>query len=122
MEHLFSYFSKTGNTTIVAIIHTIGDLFTVVGYKSDISYGKWYFSIIDVVGTFTNSENPQVYWRVLKKGLSDEGNETVTITRGIVISITRAFSKVTPVHCFELKLDHHHKPGTDEQLVAPLIQ
>lgn len=39
---------------------------------------KWYFSVVDVVGTLTNSENPQVYWRVLKKRLSDEGNETVT--------------------------------------------
>lgn len=26
----------------------------------------------------TNSENPQTYWRVLKKRLLDEGNETVT--------------------------------------------
>lgn len=26
---------------------------------------KWYFSIIDVVGVLTESENPQIYWRVL---------------------------------------------------------
>jgi len=26
----------------------------------------------------TESENPQTYWRVLKKRLLDEGNETVT--------------------------------------------
>lgn len=26
----------------------------------------------------TNSPNPQVYWRVMKKRLKDEGNETVT--------------------------------------------
>jgi len=39
----------------------------------------WYFAIIDVVATLTNSSNPQVYWRVLKKRLIDEGaNETVT--------------------------------------------
>ena len=39
----------------------------------------WYFSIIDVIATLTNSSNPQVYWRVLKKRLIDEGaNETVT--------------------------------------------
>jgi hypothetical protein len=39
---------------------------------------KWYFSIVDVVAALTNSPNPQVYWRVLKKRLKDEGNETVT--------------------------------------------
>ena len=40
---------------------------------------KWYFSIADVVGVLSDSGNPQVYWRVLKKRLLDEGNETVTI-------------------------------------------
>lgn len=40
--------------------------------------GKWYFSIVDVVGVLTESENPQTYWRVLKKRLLDEGNESVT--------------------------------------------
>lgn len=39
---------------------------------------EWYFSIVDVVAVLTDSENPQVYWRVLKKRLADEGNETVT--------------------------------------------
>jgi hypothetical protein len=39
---------------------------------------KWYFSVVDVVGVLTESENPQVYWRVLKKRLLEEGNETVT--------------------------------------------
>ena len=39
---------------------------------------KWYFSIVDVIAVLTDSDNPQVYWRVLKKRLLDEGNETVT--------------------------------------------
>jgi DNA-damage-inducible protein D len=39
---------------------------------------KWYFSIVDVIGVLTGSSNPQVYWRVLKKRLLAEGNETVT--------------------------------------------
>ncbi|MBI5858438.1 MAG: Bro-N domain-containing protein [Sphingobacteriales bacterium] len=39
---------------------------------------KWFFSIVDVIEVLTNSPNPQVYWRVLKKRLKDEGNETVT--------------------------------------------
>lgn len=39
---------------------------------------KWYFSIVDVISVLTDSPNPQVYWRVLKKRLKDEGNESVT--------------------------------------------
>src|SRR3989338_7957411 len=40
---------------------------------------KWYFSVIDVVAVLSESENPQVYWRVMKKRLIDEGSsETVT--------------------------------------------
>ena len=39
---------------------------------------KWYISIVDVIALLTNSPNPQVYWRVMKKRLKDEGNETVT--------------------------------------------
>ena len=38
----------------------------------------WYFVIVDVIQALTESPNPQVYWRVLKKRLRDEGNETVT--------------------------------------------
>ena len=39
---------------------------------------KWYFSIVDVVSVLTDSKAPALYWRVLKKRLRDEGNETVT--------------------------------------------
>ena len=39
---------------------------------------KWYFSIVDVCGVLTDSDNPQTYWRVLKNRLKKEGNETVT--------------------------------------------
>lgn len=39
---------------------------------------EWYFSIVDVVRALTKSENPQTYWRVLKKRLKEEGNESVT--------------------------------------------
>ena len=28
---------------------------------------KWYLSIVDVIAVLTDSPNPQVYWRVLKK-------------------------------------------------------
>ena len=39
---------------------------------------EWYFSIVDVVGVLKESPNPNNYWKVLKKRLRDEGNESVT--------------------------------------------
>ena len=44
---------------------------------------KWYFSVVDVVGVLTDSENPTTYWRVLKTRLKKEGNETVTNCSGL---------------------------------------
>jgi hypothetical protein len=40
--------------------------------------GKWYFSIVDVVGVLTDSPNPNNYWKVLKHRLAKEGSELVT--------------------------------------------
>ena len=39
---------------------------------------KYYISIVDIVGSLSDSKNPTTYWRVLKKRLKEEGNETVT--------------------------------------------
>lgn len=39
---------------------------------------KYYISVVDIIRVITESNNPQTYWRVLKKRLKDDGNETVT--------------------------------------------
>ena len=39
---------------------------------------KWYFSIVDVVGVLSDSENPNNYWKVLKNRLNKEGSQLVT--------------------------------------------
>ncbi|HLB73339.1 MAG TPA: BRO family protein [Sedimentisphaerales bacterium] len=45
----------------------------------DDSQHSWFFSVVDVVAALTDSKNPAVYWRVLKKRLKDEGaDQTVT--------------------------------------------
>ena len=44
---------------------------------------KWWFSVVDIIAVLTESDNPQVYWRVLKKRLIQEGNETVTNCNGL---------------------------------------
>jgi len=42
---------------------------------------EWYFSVVDVIGILTdqpNQDGARNYWKVLKKRLIDEGNESVT--------------------------------------------
>ena len=58
---------------------------------------EWYFSIVDVVGVLTESENPQVYWRVLKKRLKEEGNETVTNCNGLKMKAADGKMRLTDV-------------------------
>jgi hypothetical protein len=58
---------------------------------------KWYFSIVDVIATLTDSPNPQVYWRVLKKRLKDEGNETVTNCNGLKMQAPDGKLRLTDV-------------------------
>ena len=39
---------------------------------------KWYFSIVDIVGVLSDSDNPRKYWSVLKTRLKNEGSELAT--------------------------------------------
>ena len=58
---------------------------------------EWYFSIVDVVAVLTDSPNPQTYWRVLKKRLKDEGNETVTNCNGLKMTAADGKKRLTDV-------------------------
>ena len=58
---------------------------------------KWYFSIVDVVAVLTDSPNPQTYWRVLKKRLKDEGNESVTNCNGLKMPAADGKMRMTDV-------------------------
>jgi len=39
---------------------------------------KYYFSVVDVVGTLAESTDGRKYWNKLKQRLREEGNESVT--------------------------------------------
>gem|GEM_PF-775422 len=58
---------------------------------------KWWFSIVDVIAVLTESENPQTYWRVMKKRLLDEGNETVTNCNGLKMPAPDGKMRLTDV-------------------------
>jgi len=58
---------------------------------------KWYFAIVDVIAILTDSNNPQVYWRVLKKRLIAEGNETVSNCNGLKMHAPDGKMRMTDV-------------------------
>ena len=58
---------------------------------------KYYFSIVDIIQVLTDSENPQTYWRVLKKRLRDEGNETVTNCNALKLPAADGKKRTTDV-------------------------
>ena len=39
---------------------------------------RWLYPVVDIISVLTESGNPSTYWRVMKKRLKDDGNETVT--------------------------------------------
>jgi len=45
--------------------------------------GEWWFSIVDVCGILTDSDDPGAYWRKLKQRLREEVSEVVTICHGL---------------------------------------
>ena len=63
----------------------------------DAEQEKWYFSIVDVIAVLTDSGNPQIYWRVLKKRLLEQGNETVTNCNALKMLATDGKMRLTDV-------------------------
>jgi hypothetical protein len=58
---------------------------------------KWYFSVVDIIAVLTDSSNPQIYWRVLKKRMTDEGNETVTNCNALKMQASDGKMRMTDV-------------------------
>ena len=65
----------------------------------------WYFAVVDVIKALTSSDNPQVYWRVLKKRLIDDGSdETVTKCNGLKMIAQDGKMRLTDVADTEVML------------------
>ena len=58
---------------------------------------KWWFSIVDVVATLTESVDATAYWRKLKQRLKAEGNETVTNCHGLKMKAADGKLRITDV-------------------------
>lgn len=58
---------------------------------------KWWFSIVDVVATLTDSADATAYWRKLKQRLKAEGNETVTSCHALKMEAADGKQRLTDV-------------------------
>ena len=58
---------------------------------------EWYFSVVDVVGVLTESEEPAAYWRKLKQRLKEEGSQTVTNCHGLKMKAKDGKMRTTDV-------------------------
>ena len=61
---------------------------------------EWYFSIVDVVAVLTEQPDYQAarnYWKVTKKRLKDEGNETVTSCNQLKMTASDGRKRLTDV-------------------------
>ncbi len=61
---------------------------------------EWYFSIVDVVAVLTDQPDYQAarnYWKVTKKRLKDEGNETVTSCNQLKMTAADGKRRLTDV-------------------------
>ena len=62
---------------------------------------EWYFSIVDVVGALTESQDGRKYWNKLKQRLKDEGNETVTNCHQLKLKAADGKMRLTDVETTE---------------------
>ena len=61
---------------------------------------EWYFSVVDVVAVLTDQPDYQAarnYWKVTKKRLKDEGNETVTACNQLKMTASDGKKRLTDV-------------------------
>ncbi len=61
---------------------------------------EWYFSVVDVVSVLTEQPDYQAarnYWKVTKKRLKDEGNETVTSCNQLKMTASDGKKRLTDV-------------------------
>ena len=61
-------------------LETLTNLFEGKEIRSiwDSEKEEYYFSVVDVIGALTESQNPRNYWNMLKSRLTDEGSELYT--------------------------------------------
>ncbi|MFR9253415.1 MAG: hypothetical protein ACLVKM_10270 [Oscillospiraceae bacterium] len=73
---------------------------------------EWYFSVVDVVAVLTEQPDYQAarnYWKVTKKRLKDEGNETVTSCNQLKMTASDGKKRLTDVADTKQALIHRQQ-------------
>ena len=80
-------------------MHLINKIFNKETIRTvwDSKEEKYYISVVDIIAVLSDSKNPQTYWRVMKKRLKDEGNETVTNCNGLKLKAQDGKYRMTDV-------------------------
>ncbi|MDD2566003.1 MAG: Bro-N domain-containing protein [Candidatus Gracilibacteria bacterium] len=58
---------------------------------------KWYFSVVDVVGTLSDSKDSRKYWNKLKQRLKEDGSEVVTKCHQLKLTASDGKMRLTDV-------------------------
>lgn len=95
----FIFKLKKGGIMNQEKIHLINKIFNNETIRTvwDKDDEKYYISVVDIVSVVSESNNPQTYWRVLKKRLKDEGNETVINCNALKIKAKDGKYRMTDV-------------------------
>ena len=80
-------------------MHLINKIFNKETIRTvwDSKEEKYYISVVDIIAVLSESKNPQTYWRVMKKRLKDEGNQTVTNCNGLKLKAEDGKYRMTDV-------------------------
>ncbi len=70
-------------------------VFKGVKVRKAIHNNEWWFSVVDVVESLTNSVDSGAYWRKLKERLKEEGSQVVTFCHGLKLPAPDGKMRVT---------------------------
>lgn len=70
---------------------------------------EWWFSVVDVVGALTNSNDAGAYWRKLKQRLNAESAQPVTFCHGLKLAAPDGKQRITDCATFGLTPAEHGK-------------
>ena len=84
--------------------------------RKTIYNNEWWFSVVDICGALTDSQDSGAYWRKLKQRLLAEGSEVVTFCHGLKLKASDGKNMKqtaqTPKACFaSSNLSHLQKPS-----------
>ena len=76
-------------------------IFNGKGIRRKLIGDKWFFSVVDVIGALTDSEDSRKYWNKLAERLRNEGSEVVTFCHRL--KLIAEDSKLRETDCADIK-------------------